>query len=245
MDFETKKNLFLKMSDDISNLTVEDSKFIAGLINSLIDDLIDDDLLEQTLDYYSELFNHPINFLIPDEMIGNPDQSITIEVRDQFVEIYDQIDPDSDLASKMLKKFAKENGKLPGVYFLELMILQSEESRKFPKRLQEYARKFPDNHLINLMLVSRQLIGNVTLSDIKGYPFNYEDFFPERSSIHPIESFQFISFHLFLAAKDNNITKLEAFSEVLKELDLPEKDYEMLGIINSMMKFHLLISQLS
>ena len=228
MSFDEKKKMFYDLSNRIEKLSEDELHRFGPLVNSLVNEVID---LNQHNKYYDELFEkldiETDEEFIPNQLLGlSPnDQTVSAELKQQFISIYKLILENTKLGKKELKVFEKETKLLPTVAFLELQILRMEDSRKYPKRLQECVQKYPDYSLIRLLWVTELLtFSKTSVSDILDYPFNPESFFQARTIIHPIEYLNFLLLHAFAIARENNLCKLDAFDSVLNDLDLLEGD---------------------
>ena len=248
MTFDEKKELFLDLSKQIEKETDEEDGRFVPLVNSLIDDLID---IDQHNKYFDELYLE-LNIKtddndIPNQLLGiSPvDQPITDYLKDRFIDIYHLNNENTKQAARELKLFEKESNGLPGAYLLELLNLEMEESRIYPKRLKEYALKYPDYSLIRILWVTELVTSGKDLQKIPEYPFKFETFFPDRTTIHPIERFKFFLLHAFVAAMENDLNKIEAFGSILGEFDFTETEEEVLDTIISMFKVNYLLTHLT
>jgi hypothetical protein len=243
-----KKELFLSLSSRLESLNEEENKRLILISNSIIDDLVDDDLHDKIFDeYFEDLDIATEENEIPDELLGfRPDDKvISVELKNHFVDIYHLAFDNPKQAAKELKIFEKETNELPCVCFLELIILQSSESPKYPKILKEYALKYPDYPLIRILWATEQVTTSHNLQAIQEYPFKLKTFFPNRETIHSIEKYHFLTLHTFVTAVENDINRIEAFNSVLGDLDLPEVDEEVLGTIILMIKVDYLLGYLT
>ncbi len=244
---DEKKEMFIDMSNRIGRLTDEEHRRFASLANSLTNALIDVDLHNKYFDeFYAELNIDVNEEEIPNEMMGiSPEiQDVSQEQKHRFMEIYQLIYENPKQAASELKIFKKESNSQPGVALFELLLLQSDESRKYPERLKEYARKYPNYPLINLMWANEQVISGIDPQKVPGFPFKSSTFFPNRKSIHPTERFHFLSLHILVTAHENDLNKIEALGSVLGELNLSETDYEILDAIVSTTKVNCLLTLL-
>lgn len=248
MPFDEKKEMFLEMGSRIEDLNEEEQKDMGRLVSSLIDELIDIDLHNKYFDELYETLNiKTSNDQVDDQVLGinTGERLVPEKLKTQFLHIYQLIGDNPEQAKKELKIFEKESKGLPAVFFLELVFLQKKESRKFPKRLKEYALKYPDYPLIRLMRATEQVLSLENIQEAEGYPFTKKTFFPQRKTIHPIEYNYFLTLHLFLVASENDLTKTEAFASVLGELDLPEIEYEVFDTMISMIKIDQLLTYIT
>ncbi len=247
MTFDEKKGLFLDLSKQIEKETDEEDERFVPLVNSLIDDLVDIDQYNKYFDeLYLELNIETDDNDIPNQLLGieRDSQLIPNYLKDRFIDIYYLNTENTKQAAKELKLFKKESNGLPGADLLELQNLEIEGSRKYPGRLKEYALKYPDYSLIRILWVTELVTSEKDLQKIPEYPFKFETFFPERTTIHPIERFKFFLLHAFVAAMENNLNKIEAFGSVLGEFNFTETEEEVLGTIISMFKVNYLLTHL-
>jgi len=243
-----KKELFLNLSSRLESLNEDEHKRLVLISNSIIDDLVDDDLHDKIFDeYYEDLNIATEENEIPDELLGfrPDDKAISAKVKNRFVDIYHLAIENPKQAAKELKIFEKETNGLPCVCFLELIILQSSESPKYPKILKEYALKYPDYPLIRILWATEQVTTSRNLQAIQEYPFKLKTFFPNRETIHSIEKYHFLTLHTFATAIENDINRIEAFNSVLGDLDLLEVDEEVLRTIISIIKVNYLLAYLT
>ncbi len=248
MSFDEKREKFLGLCTHIDELDKDNSVILMKLANSLVDELIDVDLHNKYYDEFYEKLNVNISEdPLEDYVLGiTPGERIIFdEMKKRFLHIYQLIPNDPDQAGAELKKFEKDSQGLPGTYFLELLLLQKQGSRNFSKRLKEYALKYPAYPLIRLIYETGQVIEGKEPSEILDYPFSFETFFPGRKTISEIEQVYFLTFHLFLATRGDDLNKTEAFDSVLGEFDLSEKDYEILASLNMIIKINQLVNFLT
>ena len=160
MSFEEKRVLFLTMAKKINDQDEKEAKRFIKLTNSLVDDLIVVDKHNQYYDEFTEELSIEIEEdEIPDQLLGivPGDQPISKELKVQFIRIYHLISENPKLANEEIKVFRKATNEIPGIYFLELLILQQEESPKYAKRLKEYALKYPNYPLMQIFWAIEQV----------------------------------------------------------------------------------------
>ena len=247
MSANEKKELFLSLSSRFESLTEEENMRFALIADSIVDDLIDVDLHNQIFDEYLEDMDSVTEEdEIPDQLLGGKpdDPPISEEIKNRFIEIFELITENPKQAAKELKLFEKEANGLPGVCFLELLLLQAKESPKYPKLVEEYVQKYPNYSLIRLLWVTEQVTSTRNIEGIEENQFKLKTFFPDRETIHPLEKHYFLTLHAFVTAVKNEINRIEAFSSVLGDLDLPETDEAVLGTIMSIFKVNYLLSYL-
>lgn len=242
-----KKALFFSLSSRLKSLSEEENMRFMRIADSIVDDLIDVDLHNQFYDEYLEnLDSVTEEDEIADELLGGkPDNApISEEIKNRFIEIYDLTTENKKQAAKELKIFAKEANALPGVHFLELLLLQEKESPKYPKLVKEYAQKYPDYSLIRLLWATEQITSTRKIEGIQDNLFRLKTFFPGREAIHPIEKHYFLTLQAFITVVKNDINRIEAFNSVLGDLDLAETDEAMMYTLMSIFKVNYLLSYL-
>jgi len=245
--FEEKRELFLAMSPKMNNMEDDEGKRFINLVNSLVDDVVDVDKHNKFYDEFLEDLDIEVDEdEIPDQLLGvRPgDQLISEELKDRFVELSNLIEENPKLGNEELKLFQKEAKGIPGVYFLELLLLQAEDSPKYAKRLKEFAAIYPDYSLIKLLWATEQVVSQKKPREIPGFPFKLNTFFPDRETLHPIELFYTLMLFAFVICLEMDINKIEAFSSVLWEFDLPRNQETMLITTISLFKINYLITHI-
>lgn len=247
MAFDEKRELFLATSPEIIDMDDEEGKCFVNLVDSLVDDLVDVNQHNKFYDEFLEELDIEVDEdEIPDQLLGiRPgDQAISEELKIQFLSLYQLIDENPELGNEELKIFQKEVIGVPGVYFLELLLLQMKDSPKYPQKIKEYARIYPHYPLIQILWATEQVIAGKNHQKIPGYPFKLETFFPDRETIHPIEQFYTLMLFAFMTGTEMDINKIEAFSSVLWEFDLPKIQETMLITTISLFKINFLITHI-
>ncbi len=247
MPASEKKELFLNLSSRLESLTDEENKRFGTLTNSIADDLIDIDTHNQIYDeYYEDLDIETVEDEIPDQLLGGKpgDPPISDEIKNHFIEIYQLTTENPKRAAKELDIFEKKAKGLACVDLLELLLLQAKESTKYPKKLEEYSLKHPEYQLIRILWVIEQITNKSDLQEIKENQFKLKTFFPDRETIHSIEKYYFLTMQVFVAAKKNDINRIEALNSVVGNIDIPEIDEEILGAIIALIKVNYLLSYL-
>lgn len=227
--FEEKRELFLAMSPNAESMDEDERVRFIDLVNSLVDDLVDINQHNKFYDeFIEELYIEVDDDEIPDQLLGvrSGDQPISEELKNRFLSIYQLIDENSELGTEKLKIFQKEVIGVPGIYFLELLLLQMNDLSKYSQKIKEYARNYPHYSLIQILWATEQVITERNHKKIPGYPFKLETFFPDRETIHPIELFHTLMFFAFMTGAGMDLNKIDAFGSVLNEFDLPA-DHEM------------------
>lgn len=247
MDFDEKRKLFLAMSPKMNDMDDDEGKRFINLVDSIVNDLVDVDQYNKFYEEFLEEMNIEVDEdEIPDQLLGiRPgDQPISEELKDRFMSIYQLINENPEEGNEELKLFKKEVIGVPGVYFLELLLLQMNDSSKYPQKIKEYARSYPHYPLIQLLWATEQVITEKNHKKIPGFPFKLETFFPDRETIHPIEQFYTLMLYAFVSGTAMDINKIEAFSSVLWEFDLPTEQEMVLSSAISVLKINYLMAHI-
>lgn len=247
MAFEEKRELFLGMSPKMNDMDEDEGKRFVNLVDSIVDDLVDVDQYNKFYEEFLEMLNIEVDENeIPDQLLGirSGAQTISDELKNRFLAIYQLINENPELGDEELKLFQKEVIGVPGVYFLELLLLQMENSSKYPKKIKEYARNYPHYPLIQILWATEQVITEKNNKKIPGYPFKLETLFPDRQTIHPIEQFYTLMLYAFVSGTEMDINKIEAFSSVLWEFDLPAEQGMVLMSAISIFKINYLTAHI-
>jgi len=243
--FEEKKELFLNLFQNMDDLADTESRRFINLIDLLADDLVNGEQYDQFYFKLKEELNFEIEEdEIPEQLLGfKPgDQEVTEDLKERFLDIYQQITLNPKLADKELKLFQKEPNAIPGACFLELHILQTKESSKYAKRLNEYAKIYPDYALIQLLWASENMTSVKYRQNPTGTPFNLKTFFPGRETIHPLERYYALELYAFYAGIDLDINKIQAFTSIVYDLDLPKNEEKLLMTIITVIQMAYLVN---
>lgn len=220
-------NLFngLKDSDDPNDLNrlmkVTDALFLKITDHVLVDQ------------YYDELFDqfsiNVANEEIPNEILGlKPEIELNEELYELFMSVFLNISKNLKKARQGLELFRKESGGLPAVAFLELLMLQKENSSKYDETLKKYAAEYPDYSLITLIWLNHIYTRENVPEEIANKNFNLDTLFPGRDSLHFLEMFFLLLFISKVVVYEKNANKMEAFYQMFDEFDLPD---EISGIV--------------
>jgi len=219
---EIFSNLYMGLGDsddpnDLIRLTkVTDALFIEMTDNALVEQYYDELFDRLSIDVESEE--------VTNELLGfKPEVQIRDIVKELFMSVFLNIHRNLKKARKELELMKKEAGEIPSAAFLEVLILQKENSDKYAEMLQKYARAYPDYSLITLlMLIDIYVAGNVS-EEVENMTFDLEMLFPGRDSLHFVEMFYYLMFMSNMVDYEGNADKIEAFYQVLVEFELPEE----------------------
>jgi hypothetical protein len=245
--FDEKKNLFLTFMAKAEGLNIEEGPQLFRLANSMAVDLVDENQYNQYYDqYFEELDLEVTDDEIPDELFGINfgERVVPEEWKSQFSELFLLCSENPKRAKEELKLFKKQTKDIPGVYLLELILLQSEESSEYEKRLEEYALTYPDYAMIQLLWANWKVVDHQDVQNMPGYPFRAETFFDDREFIHAFEFMYFLTLNCYVAGMEMDINKIEAFIDVIYDLDLPEDIEKMLTTTNTLQRFTYLLKHI-
>ena len=234
MSTKEKTDEFLDLLSNLDTLDEDDSYRLTELTDSFFQKLIDNEMVDQYTDeIFDELTSKDLtDDEIPEQLLGIEPGSmvLTNELKNQFIDLYNLAAEDLKKARTAMQLFRKKNKDIPGICFLDLTMLQLEESEDYSEKLRQYANENPTYSVIQLQWLIDQILSD---SEIEGLPEQadkLDSFFTGRESLHPIEFFNYLTFYSFLLKKENNPTKLEAFNFILDDLKLSENE---LGILQA------------
>jgi hypothetical protein len=245
--FEEKRELFLDMFPKMNDMDEDEGKRFINLVDSIVDDLVDVDQHNKFYEEFLEDLDIEVDEdEIPDQLLGirSGAQTISNELKNRFLSIYQLIFENPELGKEEIKLFKKEVIGVPGVNFLELLLLQIKDSSKYPQKIKEYARNYPHYPLIQILWATEQVLTEKNHKKIPGYPFKLKTLFPDRETIHPIEQFYTLMLYAFAAGIEMDINKIEAFGSVLWEFDLPKIHETVLDTAISMLKINYLVAHI-
>ena len=244
MTFEEKRKLFLSLSSNEDNLEEEETKRLFNITDSIVADLVGVDQYNHFYDQYlDELDIDIVVTEFPVQLLGvkPKDLADSRELTKRFFLIYQLSGENPELANKELILFKEESNGIPGAYFLELLLLQIEDSSEYAKRLKEYARTFPDYALIQILWSTWLLTSQKDVQQIPGYPFHLKTFFPDRETIHQLELFYLMTLYAIDAGREMDINKIEAFGSVIVEFEVSESQQAVLTAIIDLLKYGYLL----
>ena len=226
-------------------LSEEEKKGLAVLINTVIHDKLDLNLLETVVQEVTEkLLQYEITDEYSDEMLGiEPDSNINREKWEkQFSEIYDLTTDKPKSAGKKIKKLQKKMPENPALAFLDLMAEQTQKSSKYEEKLNKYHIQFPHYPLIKLLKTPYDLLYDKNANPIDFFKRDPGDYFAKRKSMNHIELFQYLFVLILIASAEKNITLLIAVDMIMDEFEIPEEDNFVLAEMNSLAKINYLLS---
>ena len=248
MTFEEKKKLFLDSINGLTNLKEEEIAQMFQVCNSITQDIINMELYHKYYSEYSDDLNiNLIDDIIPDGMLGiNPGSlPISNEVRELFEKIYFDGLVNPRLGLKLLEKFKKITPDIPASYFLELKLLSAKNSDKYIKRLKEYSAKFPDYPLIRLMQLVKELKLEEGTTQYLNQTYSCYSIFHGRDELHSIEMVQYITFHLLILSKLDDVSRVIAFIQACDELNFQEQDLTAVTMILEFSKINVVNNYLT
>ena len=242
--FEQNWEIFIEMYDELKDSY---NPFLLTRLTQVTDalffEITDEALVEK---FYDELFDRlSINLesegRISDEFLGvKPEVQISDQVSGLFLTVYINIHKNFNKARKGLELLKMEAGEIPAVAFLELLILQKENPDKYDEILQKYWSAYSDYPLINLLgLINMYSTGNVA-EKIADKTFNLETLFPGRDSINFLEILYYLLFISSEVAYERDADKMEAFNDLLDDIDIHEDITKMVKDLFSISRIEYL-----
>lgn len=233
----------MELNSLAETLNDEDADRLFSVTNSLFDELTDPALVDQYYDEFTEDLDIELTSEeVPDEMLGITPGSaqITDETKEFFMKIFVDTVENPKLARKLMEKFRKGKSDIPASYFLELQILQEEDSPRFPQKLQEYIKKFPDYSLIKLLWLGDIFSSETMPEEYLYQTYSLRSLFPGRDKLHNLEMFHFLLFKLTELLRKGDASRLNGFCLAYEKLDLSADDLDILDVLASIVKTHFI-----
>ena len=246
--FEEKKKLFLDLESREGPLKEEEGLRFIKVNNSIFEDIMDTELFDKYFAEFSDDFDIEVtDEEISDELLGIlPGSAITNdETRNFFLKIYNEIGEDTHSARKLLGKFKKQAPDIPASSFLELVILQKEDSSKYTAKVREYANKFPDYSLIRTLLLRELVSSSLTPAKYLDQAYSLHSLFQGRTELHPIEIIHYALFNLAALTQLEDPSRLEAFICACEKLELQDEDLDIFDSLFVFAKIHLIHNYLT
>lgn len=246
--FEEKKKLFLDIECQEGPLKDGEGLRFIKVGNSIFEDIMDTELFDKYYAEFSDDFDIEVtDDEISDELLGILPGSAIIkdETRNFFLKIYNEIGEDTRSARKLLGKFKKQAPDIPASSFLELVILQKEDSSMYAGKVKEYANKFPDYSLIRTLLLRELVSSNLTPTKYLDQAFSLHSLFQGRTELHPIEIIHYALFNLTALTQLGDPSRLEAFIYVCEKLELQDDDLDIFDNLFVFAKMHLVYNYLT
>jgi hypothetical protein len=121
---------------------------------------------------------------------------------------------------RVAQGFMRESNGIPGACFLDLLALQKNQSSRYDVRLQEYAKKYPDYHMIRMIQTIDKVLDQQDEHLLHDIPASRETFFPGITAIHTIEFDHFLMLQFALAQQEDDLSKLSALHAFLAEFSM-------------------------
>jgi hypothetical protein len=242
---DEKVNLTVDLLIRIKELSEKQSEELAYLTNSVINSYINFDLLNTISKELTEnLLEYEITDGFSDEMLGiEADSKINREKwKKQFSELYYLATNKPKSAGKKIKKLQKEMPENPALAFLELLVMQAQESPQYEEKLNNYHEGFSQYPLIKILWANLNWIKNERINPIDFFKKSPEEFFAGRESVHHIEMFHYLFLLILTASAYANITLLEVVDMIFDEIEIPEEDNDILSEMIAISKMNFILS---
>jgi hypothetical protein len=246
---EEKQELFMQLFGKLDSLAPDEITHFKHLADSIFYDLCDPGLIDEYLAWYrGEL---EIDVLtddeIPDEVpciIPGTIANLSL-IKKQFIDTYNTLNKSTENAREEWKTFHSVGMGIPGVYFLELMILQFEEAAECKEKLEKYYSRHNDYMMIRLLWLIEQVNSENFTDENLLQVIRKESFFPGRHSLHNIELHYFLIYSIDTASVKKDPSRLEALSQTLDDFDcLSDKDRMAIIRIISFFKVKTVINHI-
>ena len=242
-----KLTLFKNQLQNLENLNQTEKIDFGDLLESIINNYLNQKKADEIYDTFWEILeNIEITNEIPNEVIASDQLSLieNPELKLQFSDLYNSILYYSPKAKTELKLLLKSYPDNPAIRFLELSILRMDGSRKYPTKVDEYARKYPHYPLIKLLVEIKNIVINDGFDNNLSIETIIENFFPNRKSLHRIEVFHILLLLLTYSSRTKNLELTDTLDLLLEEFNLLEREIEILGYFVTMGKFEFILSLL-
>lgn len=251
IDNEKKETLelFFKYFSRLDKLTDYESEEFDDLIDSIFIDLVD---LEMAEDYYDDFMSgyNEIKVLneVPTEMFK--DCGIASEQLDDFKsdfsKVLQSIDTGQKSAAKQLKTITEKYPDNAATRYLNLFLLNTNESRKFDQLIKESLKVYPHFPLINLLGRIHELRENVDNNDFfaeSGIDFRnvFDKAFPNRKTLYVVEVFYLIEYLVLSTSMTLSVEHIEALGDILNVVNLNQEDVELLRDLIKLAKMTFII----
>ncbi|HKM93326.1 MAG TPA: hypothetical protein VJY41_06725 [Prolixibacteraceae bacterium] len=248
MQLDEKNELFLNYYHRKDKLNDQEANRLLFLTQSIIDDLVD---VEEHNAFYDKI-KQDLGIRIEKEAIPNQllgyelsDTSLSLEMKEKFI----QIVTDGIVNLKQMKRdwkaFKKEFGDSPAADYIELQLLTFGNSTLYSKQLKKYAKEYPDYSLLQIKWTKKQINPDFDITTLPRYPFAFNDFFPDRESIHPLEYFFYVDLYFHKILWEKNAAKLDAFDSIIDSLKFSDKKIQSFRAIIILFKIEIINNYLA
>lgn len=240
-----KVDLIAEKFIQIKELSDVQSEEMAYLANSVINSYLDFDLLNSlSAELSAKLLEYEITEEYTDEMLGiEPNSDINREKwKDQFSDLYNLAINKPKSAGKKIKKLQKKMPENPALAFLDILVMQAQESPQYEEKLQSYHEQFPNYPLINIFWSTHEWLKNENANPVDFFKKGPENFFNGKESLHYIEMFHYLFLQIVTASALGNITLVEVVDMILDEIEMPKEDNVILSEMIAMTKMNFIIS---
>lgn len=248
MSFKEQQELFLKLNAKRDDLNDDEDEQLRLLTEHVVANIVSPELVDK----YSEEYLDDFDFEITDddfteEMLGLPNQKLSAGTCELFVHVYETASDDPEAAKLLLNDFRKETPENPASYFLELILLRTEEASGYEQKVQEYYSLFPEYPLLKI-LMSAFLFANLeTELEEKIEEFTMQSLFAGRTWIHHLEAFNYLTTLLMGLTRTADIDRIQGLYEAYMNLELTENEIETLDefvfIVKSEIVRQILLSE--
>lgn len=249
LSIEEKKKLFAEFLERENKPTEAEMDQLATLSTELFNEICDNSEVELLYSGIRDELNKitvcpfikvPTELLVP----GDESRYDTELLKKSFLETYDAIHSDSSKAKKKLEAFRLKYNDLPVSAYLELKFLQDASDKNFSAKLQQYAACHPDYPLIRIMEFHDRILKLENIPDQAKETPGIEYFFYGRTTLHPIELFNYLFLKTASLNFEERPEKILAYSMAISEYDkLPDNENFLFRTALMVLKIRFLINQ--
>ncbi len=229
MSFEDQRRLFLKLYARNDDLSDDEDEQLRRLTELIIENILSPELVDQYIEEYLEDFDFEITEdAFTEDMLGMANQNLSAGICELFTQVYETASDDPEAAKILLNDFRNETPENPASLFLELIILRSEEAPEYEEKVQEYYSRFPEYTLLKILQYSFLFTSLSTNVDETIKEFTMQSIFADRTWIHHLEAFNFLSSLLMGLTRTGDIDRIQGLYEACNNLDLTEDEFDVL-----------------
>lgn len=224
--YEEALTLHDELSDKLEDLDFSDFEKYSNAIERIFVELVDSDLSDT---YYEEFIDDldidVITDELPNEMLGIPQGKLGLTSNQEatFVKIYNLATENSKKALRLFEKFRETLSESPYMAFLELHIIEEPGNPQYIKKLQQYARQYPDYPLIRLHWLQYQATKNNNNKTPNTKISSLSEIFKNRLFIHEIEQIAYLYYCTLILILNGDPSRIDAYYAAINDLEIPEK----------------------
>lgn len=227
-DFNLDKKEYLKLVENLENLSEKESKRLQELISDMINYLVDHDLVLEYYDEYFDVYFDNINsYDLSPEMIGieGIDQETIKKIEKHYNEIFENLDKSIKKSRKNFRQLEKliENSPLTAFVDLTLSVREDIETTLIDDKLNSALQKFPDYPLLKMFNITHQFEKQQEEFAPNENDLKISNYFSNRDTLHFTELNTYFIMIIGTILVENNVEMLEALINYVNDCDFPEE----------------------